>query len=129
SPPRSPDKRRVLIVDDNVDASSSLALMLDFMGNETRIAHDGQRAIDVAAEFHPDLILLDIGMPHLNGLEAAAEIRKRAWGREIMLVALTGWGQEEDRRRTKEAGFDLHLTKPIDFSVLTEVLDSIKKVR
>lgn len=125
---RPTGKRRVLIVDDNVDAATSLALMLDFMGNETRIAHDGQQAIDVAADFHPDLILLDIGMPHLNGLAAAAEIRKRPWGKETMLVALTGWGQEEDRRRTKEAGFDLHLTKPIDFTILTEVLDTSKKV-
>lgn len=120
-------KRRVLIVDDNVDAATSLALMLEYMGNETRVAHDGHQAINVATEFLPDLILLDIGMPHLNGLAAAAEIRKRDWGKETMLVALTGWGQEDDRRRTKEAGFDLHITKPVDFSILTEVLNAVNK--
>lgn len=106
--------RRILVVDDNKDAAISLAMMLKFMGNETRTAHDGLQALDVAEEFRPEVILLDIGMPNLNGYDAARLIRQQAWSEGTFLIALTGWGQEEDRRRSQEAGFDTHLTKPAD---------------
>jgi CheY-like chemotaxis protein len=115
-------KLRILVVDDNQDAATVLAILLKTMGNETRIAHDGLVAIDVAGEFRPKIVLMDIGMPRLNGYESARRIRNEPWGKDMLLVALTGWGQEEDRQRTREAGFDHHLVKPVDPAALREVL-------
>jgi CheY-like chemotaxis protein len=120
--PRSSARRRVLVVDDNVDAATSLAMMLDLMGCETRTAHDGMEALEVGAGFRPDLILLDIGMPRMNGYDTARRMREEAWGRRVVLVALTGWGQDEDRRRSREAGFDAHMTKPIEPATLDKLL-------
>ncbi len=114
--------RRVLVTDDNVDAATSLAMMLELMGNEVRIAHDGLEAIAAAEELRPDVILLDIGMPRLNGYDACRRIREQPWGAGIYIVALTGWGQEEDKRRSREAGFDHHLVKPVDPVALGELL-------
>jgi len=114
--------RRILVVDDNRDAAISLAMMLRLMGNETLAAHDGLEAIDLAASFCPELMLLDIGMPRLNGYDTARQIRAEPWGKNIMLVALTGWGQEEDRRKSHEAGFDAHIVKPIDPAALEKLL-------
>jgi PAS domain S-box-containing protein len=105
--------RRVLVVDDNRDSAESLALLLSLQGHEIRCAHSGAEALEVASEFRPQMVLLDIGMPHMNGYEVAARIRAQTGGREIMLVAVTGWGQTEDKRRASEAGFDQHLVKPI----------------
>ncbi|MBX9584219.1 MAG: PAS domain-containing protein [Gemmataceae bacterium] len=119
-------RRRILVVDDNVDAAMSLAMMLDLMGSEARTAHDGVEALDVAAAFRPDLILLDIGMPRMNGYDTARHIREQAWGKGVVLVALTGWGQDEDRRKSKEAGFDAHMTKPIEPAALERLLASLK---
>ncbi|WP_309007557.1 ATP-binding protein [Pelagicoccus sp. SDUM812005] len=107
-------KRRVLVVDDNQAAAKMLGLVVKMFGNEVRLAGDGQEAIEVAAEFRPNVVLMDLGMPKMNGYEAARHIRQQPWGKEMMLVALTGWGQEEDRRKTKEAGFDHHLVKPAE---------------
>ena len=121
--------RRVLVVDDNHDSARSLALMLRLMGNETQTAHDGLEALDVAEAFRPDLILLDIGMPKLNGYDTARQIRTRPWGKETILIALTGWGQDEDRRRSQEAGFDSHLTKPIDPVALESLLINLQSNR
>jgi two-component system CheB/CheR fusion protein len=104
---------RILVVDDNQDSADSLALWMEIVGHEVRTAHDGPSAL-AAAEQHFDVILLDIGMPGMSGYEVARRLRERPEGRCTMLVALTGWGQEEDRRRSKEAGFDHHLTKPLD---------------
>jgi CheY-like chemotaxis protein len=118
----------VLVVDDNVDAAVSTAMMLQIMGSETRTAHDGLEALEVAAEFRPDLILLDIGMPELNGYEAARRIREQPWGRVIALAAVTGWGQEDDRRRSQEAGFDYHLVKPIELAALQKLLAAPAKL-
>ncbi|MGQ9425613.1 PAS domain S-box protein [Gilvimarinus sp. F26214L] len=119
-----PDSRRhILVVDDNRDAASSMATMLELMGHETRTAHDGLEAVEAAGAFQPDLILLDLGMPRLNGYDAARRIRAQQWGRDILLVALTGWGQAEDRRRSQEAGFDAHLVKPVDLQALRELLN------
>jgi PAS domain S-box-containing protein len=117
--------RRILVVDDNVDSASTLSRMLKLMGNVTRTAHDGLQALDAAAEFRPDVMLMDIGMPRLNGYEAARRIRAQPWGRGVVLVALTGWGQEEDRRRALEAGFDHHLVKPVDLSAVEHVLATL----
>jgi PAS domain S-box-containing protein len=115
--------RRVLVVDDNRDAADSLALMLTLSGHDTRAAHGGYAALELAAQFLPDIVLLDIGMPQLNGYEVAERMRLEPWGRRIVLVALTGWGQEEDKRRALAAGFDHHLTKPVDPQRLAALLE------
>jgi CheY-like chemotaxis protein len=124
-PVQSPERRRILVVDDNRDAAVSLAMMLQLMGNDSRTAHDGLEALDVAEAFRPDLILLDIGMPRLNGYDTARQIRERPWGKAVMLIALTGWGQEEDRRKSQDAGFDSHMVKPIEIGVLQKLLASL----
>ena len=124
---RPPARRRILVVDDNVDAASSLAMMLRIMGNEVRTAHDGEAGVATASEFRPDVVLLDIGMPKLNGYDAARHIREQPWGRSITLLALTGWGQEEDRRQSEAAGFDFHMVKPVEPAALLKLLDSAAK--
>jgi CheY-like chemotaxis protein len=115
-------RKRVLVVDDNRDAAVSLAMMLKLMDNEAKTAFDGLEALDVAAAYKPDLILLDIGMPKMNGYETARHIRQQSWAEGITLVALTGWGQDEDRRKSQEAGFDFHMTKPIEPRALEKLL-------
>jgi len=117
--------RRILVVDDNVDSAMSLAMMLRMMGHVTHTAHDGLAAIDATLEFRPELILLDIGMPKLNGYDACRRIREQPDGAAIRIIALTGWGQEEDRRRSKEAGFDRHLVKPANLAALEEELAAL----
>ncbi|WKB52468.1 PAS domain S-box protein [Eleftheria terrae] len=114
--------RRMLVVDDNKDAALSLAAILQIMGNDARVAHDGVEALGLAASFRPQIILLDIGMPRLNGYETARLMREQPWGRDALLVALTGWGQDEDRRRSREAGFDHHLVKPVEPEALERLL-------
>jgi CheY-like chemotaxis protein len=123
-PAAAPPKRRILIVDDNHDSAMSLGMMLDLMGNETRIAHDGLAAVETAEQFRPDIILLDIGLPKLNGYDACRRIRGQPWSKGMVIVALTGWGQEEDRRRSREAGFDHHLVKPVEIAALQAILQS-----
>jgi len=118
-------RRKVLVVDDNVDAASSLGMVLEFLGNETRLAHDGVEALEVAAEFRPDALLLDIGMPRLNGYDTCRRLREEPWGRDVTVIALTGWGQDEDRRRSAEAGFDHHLVKPVEPGVLEKILAKV----
>ena len=114
---------RILIVDDNHDSAEMLATLLQFTGHETFVAHDGLAAVEAAANLDPDVILLDIGLPVLNGYEAARRIREQqSQQRRPLLVALTGWGQDEDRRRSAEAGFDAHLVKPVDDAVLGKLL-------
>lgn len=115
-------RRRILVVDDNRDAAKTLAMILKLKGDEAKTAYDGLEALEVGAKFRPDLILLDIGMPNLNGYDTARRIRQQAWGKNITLVALTGWGQDEDRRKSQEAGFDLHMVKPIDPKDLEKLL-------
>ena len=120
---------RVLVVDDNRDAATSLAMLLTLSGNETRTAYDGLAALQVAAAFAPDLVLLDIGLPKLNGFEVARKIREQPWGQKIMLVALTGWGRDEDREKSKEAGFDHHLVKPVDAAAFEQLLAGLEAGR
>ena len=121
----APARRRILVVDDNADAAESLAALLSISGHETRMAHDGPEALQQAERFHPDIVFLDIGMPTLDGHETAKLIRKQPWGKDMVLVALTGWGQHEDRRRSKDAGFNHHLVKPADPQVVEKLLESI----
>lgn len=116
-------KRRILVVDDNGDALASLSRLVTLMGNEVRQAHDGLEALEIGRSFRPDIVLMDLGMPNLNGYEAARRMRQEPWGRELSLVATTGWGQDEDRRRSAEAGFDHHLVKPVAVAALREILD------
>jgi PAS domain S-box-containing protein len=120
--PQGGRKCRILAVDDNRDAADSLTLMLQLMGHETRTAYDGLEAVQAAAIFRPDAVLLDIGLPKMNGYEAARHIRAQPWGKRMALIALTGWGQEEDERRAVEAGFDHHLTKPAEPASLQRLL-------
>ena len=115
----------MLIVDDNADAAESLAVLLTMYGHETRVAHDGERALHAAGEFRPDVVFLDIGMPNLDGHETARRLRAQPWGQSLVIVALTGWGQAEDRRRSKEAGFDHHLVKPADPVVVSKLIASL----
>lgn len=117
---------RVLVVDDNEAAAKMLGMVIKSLGNEVRTAFDGVQGIAEAKAFRPDLVLMDIGMPRMNGYEAALALRKQDWGKEMTLVALTGWGLEEDRRRTKEAGFDDHLVKPVEPAVLHRLLAKLK---
>ena len=121
------DGLRILVADDNRDAAASLAMMLDLGGHEIRTAHDGIEAVKVADDFKPDLALLDIGMPRLDGYATARELRGRPWAKGLVLVALTGWGQDEDRRRSSDAGFDRHLVKPVDPAVLEQMLEDYMK--
>ena len=116
---------RVLVVDDNHDGAETLGMMLGIMGNEIQLAHDGLAAVEAAEQFRPDVVLLDIGMPVLDGYEACRRIRAQDWGRSMVLIALTGWGQDGDRRRTREAGFDHHLVKPVEAATLMSVFAGI----
>jgi PAS domain S-box-containing protein len=120
SPP--PPQKRILVVDDNRDAAASLSMMLALLGHDTRTAHDGLEALDVAAAFRPEIVLLDIGMPKLNGYDVARRIRQEPWGKDMVLLACTGWGQEQDRLRSEEAGFNAHLVKPVNLAVLEKIL-------
>lgn len=114
--------RRVLVVDDNHDVADSLVMLLECLGANVRVAYDGLSALESLSEFEPEIALVDIGMPGMDGYETARRIRERPQGRELILIALTGWGQEEDRRRTKEVGFDCHLVKPVNDDVLQDLL-------
>ena len=112
---------RVLLAEDDEDSAMSLALLLEHYGCTTRVVHDGLTALQVGAEFHPQVVLLDIGMPGIDGWETCRRMRKEPWGQKALAIALTGWGQDEDRRRTMEAGFDHHLVKPVRVTSLLDV--------
>ena len=114
--------RRILIADDNQDALETLKLLLEMDGHEIRTALNGEAALDLADQMVPEIMLLDLGMPGLSGFELAARVRERPWGNQVTIIAVTGWGQAEDRRRSLEAGFNHHLTKPIEFEALRELL-------
>ena len=116
--------RRILIVDDNVDAAESLGQLLEMSGHEVRTANDGEAGMAVAAQFRPNVVLLDIGMPKLNGYETASRIRQQPWGQAMVLVALTGWGQADDRRKSADAGFDHHLVKPVEMDDVERLLEA-----
>ena len=125
---RAVRKCRILVVDDNRDTTDSLAIILRLAGHDTHTAYDGLEGLQAAATLRPDVVLLDIGLPKMNGYEAARHIREQPWGKGMALIALTGWGQDEDKRRALEAGFDHHLTKPVDASALEKLLALITSV-
>lgn len=120
--PASAVRRRILVVDDNQDCAETLGMLLKLIGNEVRLAYDGHEALSLIEEYRPDMVFLDIGMPQMNGYEVAHHIRQRLDGEGPILVALTGWGQDEDRRRAHEAGFDHHMTKPVEIESLQKLL-------
>jgi signal transduction histidine kinase/CheY-like chemotaxis protein len=126
TPMNSPASLRVLVVDDNVDAAETLTTFLDIVGMQTRAVHDGNSAVQAALDFSPDVVLLDIGLPGMTGYEVARAMRAQAALAGTMLIALTGWGAEEDRRRAMEAGFDHHLTKPVDLNLLEGMLQKVQ---
>jgi CheY-like chemotaxis protein len=117
--------RRILVVDDNRDAATSLAMLLQMAGHATHVAHDGLTAIESLDRHRPDVLLLDIGLPGLNGYEVCRRVRQQPWGKEIVVVALTGWGQERDRQESRDAGFDGHLVKPVEYGSLMDLLQSL----
>jgi len=116
---------RVLVVDDHVDGATSMCRLLRVLGHEAHQANDGVEGLTAAEELHPDVVLLDIAMPKLNGYEVARRLRAEPWGKHMLLIAVTGWGQDGDKLRASEAGFDFHLTKPVDVAELTRVLASV----
>jgi signal transduction histidine kinase/ActR/RegA family two-component response regulator len=117
---------RILVADDNRDAAESMSTVLRLMGHEVRTVHDGVQAVEEAAAFRPDLVLLDIGMPRLNGYDAARRIRTERWGKSTLIVAMTGWGQDEDKRRAFESGFDRHFTKPVDPADVEKLISGLR---
>ncbi len=122
APPLALPARRVMIADDNKDAADALGMLLDLAAHEIRVAYSGRSALTLARTFRPDVAFIDIGMPDLSGYQVAQELRREPWGGGICLVALTGWGQDDDRQRAKDAGFDQHMTKPVDPEALERLL-------
>jgi CheY-like chemotaxis protein len=120
---------RILIADDHRDSANSMAMLMRMGGHEVTVAYDGEEAVKMAEDAPPDVVLLDIGMPRLNGYEVAQRLRTQPRGRELVLIATTGWGQEEDRRRSARSGFDAHLVKPVDHQALLEVLVQLSTLR
>jgi DNA-binding response OmpR family regulator len=120
--PTSRVPRRILVVDDNDDAADSLGMLFEVRGDEVRIAYDGLEALEAEVAFKPAVVLLDIGMPKLSGYDLARRIRD-ARGACVLIVAITGWGQEDDRQRARDAGINHHFTKPVDFESLLDIID------
>jgi signal transduction histidine kinase/CheY-like chemotaxis protein len=123
---RAPAPLRILVVDDNRDSAHSLAQLLRLDGHDAESAHDGLEAMEASESLRPDVVLLDIGLPKLNGFEVCRRIRQHQWGSQMMLVALTGWGQDEDRRKAKDCGFDHHMVKPVNYQALMNLLAELK---
>ena len=117
--------RRVLVADDNVDSAETLSLILQLEHHQVEVAHDGVEAIEISGRFQPDVILLDLGMPKIDGLEACRRIRAESWGKNAVIIALTGWGAQADRDRTKQAGFTAHLVKPVDPDALFNLISAL----
>jgi CheY-like chemotaxis protein len=113
---------RILVVDDNQDAARSLSMLLKRAGHEVQTVYDGLAAVEAVREFQPDVVLLDIGLPKLNGYEVCRRIRQLQSGGDAVVIALTGWGQDEDRQKSSDAGFDGHLVKPVEFGALVKLI-------
>ncbi|MHB1422916.1 MAG: hybrid sensor histidine kinase/response regulator [Gemmataceae bacterium] len=126
---KATSKLRILVVDDNRDAAESLAMLLKIMGNNVRTASDGEKGVQAAAEFRPHVMLMDIGLPKLNGYGACRLIREQAWSKNMVIIAVTGWGAESDRRKSQEAGFDYHMVKPVDPTSLMKLLADLSVVK
>jgi CheY-like chemotaxis protein len=123
----NPHRCKVLVVDDNRDGARSLALVLEMAGHDVSVAYSGMSALELGGATHPDACIIDIGMPNLNGYETARRMRETEWGKRALLLALTGWGQHDDKARAREAGFDRHFTKPVDPSEIERALDTFSK--
>jgi CheY-like chemotaxis protein len=117
--------RRILVVDDNVDAAETISMLLKIKGHQVHVRHSGQEGVDAAESLRPEVVILDISMPGMNGYDACRLIREQPWGKRILVIALTGFGQEEDIRLSREAGFDSHFVKPVDFALLTDLLNQL----
>ena len=124
-PPEQP-LLRVLVVDDNVDAAKALAMLLGYFHCDVEVAFDGEAALAAAEQVEPHVGILDLGLPRIDGFELARRIRRLPWAKRTLLIALSGWGQDEDRIRSREAGFDLHLVKPVDSQALLKILDTVR---
>jgi PAS domain S-box-containing protein len=122
APPTNVMPRTILVVDDNVDAANSLVRLLRVSGHQTHVAHDGLEAVASAQRYLPDVVLMDVGLPKIDGHEACRRIRNEPWSRNMLMIALTGWSQEEDRRKSKEAGFNAHMVKPLNYDELMRLL-------
>ena len=116
---------RILVVDDNQDSATTLTMLLKLKGHEVYTRYGGRQGLEAAESVRPEVIILDIGMPEMDGYETCRQIRRQPWGKDVVIAALTGYGQEEDKRKTREAGFDGHLIKPVDLSALTQLLDTL----
>jgi CheY-like chemotaxis protein len=117
--------QRVLLVDDNFDCTEPLSILLQAKGHDTRVATEGEEAITLADEFRPSCVLLDLGLPMMDGYEVARRLRERPYGSDLVLVALTGWAGKDVRSKTAEAGFDYHLVKPVDWNELEKIVQSV----
>jgi CheY-like chemotaxis protein len=126
---KSRARKRILIADDNLDILEIFQMMLEIRGHEVVTAVNGFDVLRKADEFHPEVIALDIGMPKLDGFETARQLRQRPWARDVILIAITGWGGENYKRRSAESGFDAHLTKPIDVMDFENLLEGVKQPR
>jgi CheY-like chemotaxis protein len=114
--------RRVLVVDDNVDNAELLKILLEEEGHETFMAHDGVEGLAAAERLRPDVVLMDLGLPRIDGFDACRRMREQPWGKQMLVIAITGWGQDVDRRKSREAGFDHHLVKPVDAHAITALM-------
>jgi CheY-like chemotaxis protein len=119
----------VLVVDDNVDSASTMAMFLELSGYTVGVAHDGPEAVAAAHDFRPDVVLMDIGLPGMTGHEAGRAIRREPWGAKLVLIALSGWSQESDKQRSRDAGFNHHLVKPVEHTVLLRLLSQTGAMR
>ena len=118
----NPQRLRIMVVDDNRDAADSMAMLLRAAGHWVEVAYDGDEALAAGARTRPEVMLIDIGMPGMNGYELARAVRAQSWSERTLIIALTGWGQENDKRRSREAGIDHHLVKPVELAALDELL-------
>lgn len=121
-------KRRILIVDDNLEGAEILSIMLEHFGHDVRITARGEKALEIVDAFRPHLVLLDLDMPRLNGFETCRLLREKPGGGDMVIAALTGWERDEDRERTREAGFDMHLTRPLDPDTMRRILEELPPV-
>jgi CheY-like chemotaxis protein len=125
-PSESIAAHRILVVDDQRETATLLAKLLEMSGHTTQAAFDGVEAVEAAEKFRPDIILLDIGLPRLNGYDACRKIREQPWGKDMVLIAVTGWGQEGDRQKSKDAGFSGHLVKPVKYEHIVTLLAALE---
>ena len=121
--------RKILVADDNVDSASAWETLFTQRGHSVRVEHDGQTACDTAMQFRPHVAVLDIGMPRMSGHEVAREIRRQPWGKDILLLAISGWGEAKDKERAREAGFDHHRTKPADPEEIISLIEELFRRR